>query len=257
MLFLVLNIQGEEMKDGLTNLSAMEYPGRSIIIGQDLRQNHNIIVYAITGRSPSSQAREIIYDGGGLWVKPTDDKIISQGDVDLLIYPAIRIAAGVAVSNGKQTPDIERQLGSKNDPVEVLSRALDKWDYEPDAPTFTPRISGCICDRSKAALSIIKRAPNGESYKQFFKFPLEPGQGKMIATYSGMNTDPLPSFSGEPIDVGLAGDDPETVAATVYEALGADLPEQDFRVSVVVLFVPGSAWDNAKYAIYNRFKRSE
>jgi hypothetical protein len=51
----------------------------------------------------------------------------------------------------------------------------------------------------------------------------------MIATYIGINQDPLPSFVGEPIDVKLKGDS-EDIAKAVYEALG------QFRVSVACVF---------------------
>jgi len=245
------------MTAGLNNLSTMEYPGRVIIIGQDLKQTNTVIVYAVTGRSPSSQAREIIYDRGGVWVRPTDEQIIKQGDIDLLLYPAVQVGEGIAVSNGKHTPDILQHLGSGFDPASVLTQALAGWDYEPDAPTFTPRISGCICSREEAALSIIKRAKNGAAIKHFFKFPLEPGRGKLIATYSGSNMNPLPSFMGEPLDIRLEGEKPEAVADSIYAALGPSRPENDFRVSAAVLFVPGTSWSNIRYAIKNRHKRKD
>lgn len=235
----MLSIQkskGNEMAQGLESLSARQYPGRIIIIGRDITGKSEVVIYAITGRSPSSQARKMELKDNAIWVKPTDEETLKKGNIDLLVYPAILLANGIAVSNGKQTMDIETYLGQSQNPAEVLEFALSSWEYEPDAPIFTPRISGCVLPQKKAALSIIKRAPDGTSIRNVFEVPLKAGRGKMISTYEGEDKDPVPAFQGEPIDVEIKERKADDMAAAVYDALQPSPGKKDYRVSVVCVF---------------------
>ncbi len=54
-------------------LESLEYPGRLIIIGAAPEGGRAAILYAITGRSPSSQARRLVLRNDGIWVEPTDE----------------------------------------------------------------------------------------------------------------------------------------------------------------------------------------
>lgn len=235
-IYTILMNQAILMSNDFSNLRDKEYPGRLIIIGRDLSDENVIIVYAITGRSPSSQARRISLTTEGAWVMPTDEKILGEGNRDLLIYPAILFGQDLAVSNGKQTLDIHNHLSPGLDAKDILSNALHHWEYEPDAPSFTPRISGCVLSDGKAALSIIKRADDCSASKHYFKVPMLPGEGKMISTYSGENRDPLPSFQGDPEDVRLTYDTAKETAEAVYSALRPKKQAKDFRVAVVCVF---------------------
>ena len=87
-------------------MMAMEYPGRMIAMGRAPSGKHDIIIYAITGRSSSSQARKLKFHGERLHVMPAEQDGIGRGDPELLIYPAMMIDKGIAVSNGRQTGDI-------------------------------------------------------------------------------------------------------------------------------------------------------
>ena len=171
------------MPQALVSLASKEYPGRLIIIGQDRSGTKTIIVYAITGRSPSSQARRMVKQRDGIWVRPTDEDILKKGNPDLLIYPALLFGKGIAVSNGKQTIDVKESLSAFSNPIDVLKSSLCGWDYESDEPAFTPRISGCILPNKKAALSVIRRAKNGLSSRHYFEVCLSPGKGKFVSTY--------------------------------------------------------------------------
>ena len=53
-------------------LSTLEYPGRLISLGTAPDGTSAVLIYAITGRSPSSQARRLVSRDGGIWVQPTD-----------------------------------------------------------------------------------------------------------------------------------------------------------------------------------------
>lgn len=236
-------------------LPDLEYPGRLLSLDLSPTGQEAVILYAVTGRSPSSQARRLVRDEGGVWVRPTDEQVLKQGRVDLLVYPSILIAdAGLAVSNGRQTADILAGLAEGADPVAVLSRAMSAWDYEPDAPIFTPRISGCLCD-GKAALSVVRRGPQGETLRSFFEVPLGTG-GAFVSTYRGPNTDPLPAFEGEPRRLGLAGTGPRETAERLYEALAPRPGGPDFRVAVVCVFAPLSDPRACEVHIINRHERT-
>ncbi len=239
------------MTRGLETLSSMEYPGRVIIIGQDPTRKNMVVIYAITGRSPSSQARKLIFQGDAIWAQPTDEKTLKMGNIDLLIYPCLLFSTqGIAVSNGKQTTDIESNLGLSENPVEVLSESLLRWDYEPDAPIFTPRISGCALLGKKAALSTIWRGPDGSSQRRYYDIPLKAGQGKMISTYAGENRDPLRPFTQEPVEVEIQTPRAEEMAKKIYEALGPQTGRKDFRVSVAcVSFVEDDTDQNEIFTI--------
>ena len=215
----------------------IEYPGRLIIIGKDGKGEHVLAVYAVTGRSASSQARKMEQEEEAIWVKPTDKDLLKQGNIDLLIYPSIFcLSQGIAISNGKQTVDVMACLSQGESAAEILSFALRHWDYEPDAPAFTPRISGCILPNKSAALSLIRKAHDDSTLRNIYEFSLAPGKGRMLMTYEGENKDPLPSYVGEPKEVEIVGTSPQEVAESVYMSLAPREGEQDFRVSVACVF---------------------
>lgn len=224
------------MPQALVSLASKEYPGRLIIIGQDISGRHVVSVYGITGRSPSSQARRMVAQKDGIWVRPTDEEILKKGNPDLLIYPAILFGQGLVIGNGRQTADVQSNLSRFLNPVDVLRSSLSGWDYEPDEPVFTPRITGCLLPNKRAALSIIRKAEDGLSSRHYFAISLIPGKGKTISTYAGPNIDPLPSFTGKPENVFLEKETAQETAQEVYQALKPKNPIKDFRVSVACIF---------------------
>lgn len=236
-------------------MSTKEYPGRVIIIGRDGSGKNEIAIYAITGRSPSSQARKLEHEDDSIWAKPTDEETLKKGNIDLLVYPAILFSKGIAVSNGKQTTDIKACFGRSQNPAEVLKTALHKWDYEPDSPIFTPRISGCVLPQENAALSIIKRAPDGSSMRNIFRIPLIAGKGKMITTYGGEDKDPLSAFRGEPVDIEIKEETADDMAKAVYDVLEPEAGKKDYRVSVACVFSSNLSLDEYEIYIINKYER--
>lgn len=238
--------------NGLKALKEMVYPGRAIIIGLDGNGDSIVVAYAITGRSPSSQARRLVFENGTIFVRPTEMNILDTEKTDLLIYPAVHTDGMIAVSNGKHTESIAGKHPWRGTARSILERGLSEWSYEPDAPHYTPRIGGvCIPGKDNAALGIVKRGDDGHIRRDFFEFPLLPGRGKMITTYSGVNAEPLPSFAGEPLDVEIRGKGPGETAEDIYTALGPVVGE-DYRVSVGVIFIRGA---EKKHFIINRCER--
>jgi len=226
------------MTKNLENLSSREYPGRVIIVGQDKTGDNMVVIYAITGRSPSSQARKLELEEDAIWASPTDEEALKKGNRDLLVYPAILFvpARGIAVSNGQQTSDIGSHLLKSQNPLEILESALFQWDFEPDGPIFTPRISGCVLSGKGAALSIIRRGSDGSSSRNFYEVPLVSGRGMMIATYRGENRNPVPSFTGEPVEVEIHKKRADGMAEAVYDALAPEPGKKDLRVSVACVY---------------------
>ncbi len=244
------------MTKGFKKIIEKDYPGRIIIIGAERTGKNFVVLYAITGRSPSSLARKIEFSNQKFLVKPTDESILKTGNVELLIYPAILFSEAIVVSNGKQTEDIQAAARGAENAVYVLEKSLAKWEYEPDAPTFTPRISGCILPSKNAALSIIKRAGNGRAQREYYEIPLIPGQGKMISTYSGENKDPLPSFTGYPEDVFITEASARDMAAAVYETMKPKGPQSDFRVAVACVYSDPNDNQQSSFSIINRSERN-
>jgi len=229
----------------------MAYPGRFIIIGAS-PAGDDVVMYAIMGRSPSSLARRLEKEKRNILVKPADEKTLQSGNPDLLIYPSLMVGKWkwIAVSNGKQTADIPLQFKKGVSSIAVLGNALGAYDFEPDAPNYTPRISGCVTDRG--ALSMIKRAPDGSTMRIYYDVPKVAGKGKLLATYTGVNTDPLPSFSGEPLDVEIPYGTAREAATGLYKTLGPTKGKDDFRVGVAVVYRDASG--KIKFAMKNRNK---
>ena len=241
--------------NGLSLLSIMPYPGRLIIIGAGPDAERVIVAYAVTGRSPASQARRLTFEGSAVWTEPLDEETLRKGNVELLIYRAIAIDRRIAVSNGRQTDDIVKvlkQAGKEERPEDILSRSLDSWTYEPDPPHFTPRISGCVLTGGAAGLSIVKRREDGSRLASYFSWSVEPGMSRMIATYAGREEKPLPSFPGEPIEIrtGLAA--AKETAEAVYQALKPQDPMKDYRVAVACVSALRANLRNYDVHIINR-----
>ena len=237
-------------------LSALEYPGRLILVGAGRESGTTFIVYAITGRSLSSQARKLIARDGGIWVQPTDEEALKKGREELLVYPAVLFAGrGVAVSNGRQTLDIRDRLETATEPQCALADALEAWDFEPDPPIFTPRISGCVIG-NKAALSLVRRGPEGETLRSVFSVGLRPGKARLVSTYLGPNREPLPCFEGEPLLTSLEAASPEEAADAVYKSLRPRGEGKDFRVAVACVFVTPDDPRRSEIRIINRHERT-
>jgi IMP cyclohydrolase len=243
------------MSGALEGLASRDYLGRLIILGRDPSGKNDVVVYAICGRSPSSQARKLEQEGDAIWAKPMAEAMVKHRDKDLLIYPAIYFSKGIAVSNGQQTADIRAFFAKCHDPKEILASALERWNYEPDSPHFTPRIAGCIIAKSTAALGIIRKAADGSSERKIFEFPLIAARGKMIATYEGEDKDPLPSFRGDAVDIRIEKNNPRDMAEAIFKALEPKPGKKDYRVSVACVFSPNLGRDEYETFIINRQER--
>jgi len=184
-------------------LAAKEYPGRGIILGKS-EDNRAVFAYFIMGRSTNSRNRVFEISDDDIRTKAFDESLLS--DPSLIIYSPVRVLGKkIIVTNGDQTDTIYEYLKDKK----TFEDALYTRTFEPDAPNFTPRISGLIDIESglKLKLSILKSDEGDESQSLRFFYNYDnpkPGEGFLIHTYKE-NSDPLKSFEGEPIKVSLKG----------------------------------------------------
>lgn len=184
-------------------LAAKEYPGRGIILGKS-EDNRAVFAYFIMGRSTNSKNRVFEVSNDDIRTKAFDESLLS--DPSLIIYSPVRVLGKkIIVTNGDQTDTIYEYLKDKK----TFEDALYTRTFEPDAPNFTPRISGLIDIESglKLKLSILKSDEGDESQALRFFYNYDnpkPGEGFLIHTYKE-NSDPLKSFEGEPIKVSLNG----------------------------------------------------
>lgn len=181
------------------------YPGRGIIIGKSADGKNAVTAYFIMGRSSNSRNRIFVEDGEGIRTQAFDESKLE--DPSLIIYSPVRVLGNkTIVTNGDQTDTIYKLMNEQL----TFEQALRTREFEPDAPNYTPRISGIIKNEGEDfnyALSILKSANgNPESCQRFtfsYKNPIA-GEGHFIHTYKG-DGNPLPSFEGEPKLIGIDG----------------------------------------------------
>ncbi|MEG0900567.1 MAG: IMP cyclohydrolase [Clostridia bacterium] len=203
-------------------LTTNAYPGRGILLGVDEVGEHAVIAYFIMGRSENSRNRVFTAKDGGIITEAFDPaKLV---DPSLIIYAPVRVQSPTVtvVTNGDQTDTVVEFLNAGK----TFEDALRTRTFEPDAPNFTPRVSGMLTvEGGKAAyrLSILKAcAGDPESPQRFFFEYSAPraGEGHFIHTYV-TDGNPIPSFEGEPERVTLAGDI-DTFTQNVWQWLNAD-----------------------------------
>ncbi len=184
-------------------LAANEYPGRGIILGKS-EDNRAVFAYFIMGRSTNSRNRVFETSDDDIRTKAFDESLLS--DPSLIIYSPVRVLGKkIIVTNGDQTDTIYEYLKEKRS----FEDALYTRTFEPDAPNFTPRISGLIDIESglKLKLSILKsdEGDDSQAIRFFYNYDNpKSGEGFLIHTYKE-NSDPLKSFEGEPVKVSLKG----------------------------------------------------
>lgn len=210
-----------EIRSIFDELKNNAYPGRGIMIGKSQDGKHAVAVYFIMGRSENSRNRVFVNDGLGIRTQAFDESKLT--DPSLIIYAPVRVLGNkTIVTNGDQTDTIYEGLNNQL----TFEQALRSREFEPDAPNYTPRISGVIKQEGENfnyALSILKSANGDPASCQRFTFtyknPIN-GQGHFIHTYQG-DGNPLPSFEGEPKLVAVPNDITE-FTRQLWDSLNSD-----------------------------------
>lgn len=187
-------------------LSENAYPGRGIVIGITPDGKKAATAYFIMGRSNNSRNRVFVEEGDGIRTQAFDPSKLE--DPSLIIYAPVKVLGDYTiVTNGDQTDTVYD--GMKNGLT--FEQSLRSRKFEPDAPNYTPRISGTMeikGGKYRYALSILKSDNGNPQACNRFTFCYNepvPGAGHFIHTYMH-DGNPLPSFEGEPKRVEILND---------------------------------------------------
>ena len=181
------------------------YVGRGIVIGKTSDGKKCATAYFIMGRSQNSRNRVFKDVDGDIFTEPFDFSKVE--DPSLIIYAAIRSYENkLVVTNGDQTDTIYNFLKDGK----CFKKALKTREFEPDAPNFTPRISGILkFDNNDFTyqMSILKSADEVGSAcnRYFYEYSAIAGLGHFIHTYV-CDGNPIPTFQGEPERVLIPSD---------------------------------------------------
>jgi IMP cyclohydrolase len=175
-------------------------------MGRSADGKYAVAAYFIMGRSVNSRNRIFVEDGEGIRTQAFDPSKLS--DPSLIIYAPVRVLGNkTIVTNGDQTDTVYDLM----DKQQTFEQSLRTREFEPDAPNYTPRISG-IMHLEKGgynfAMSILKSNNGDPDSCNRYTFAYEnpkAGEGRFIHTYMS-DGDPLPSFEGEPEWVKIEGD---------------------------------------------------
>lgn len=230
-------------------LSGNTYPGRGIVIGNSADGKKALIAYFIMGRSENSRNRVFECFDGGMRTKAFDESKLS--DPSLIIYnPYLALPGCDIITNGDQTDTVFNYIKEHGEDGFSFEKALHTREFEPDAPNFTPRISGILYyapeKTFKYKLSILKSRNGNPDVcdRYFYSYSPLAGMGHFIHTYK-CDGNPIPSFYGEPEEVSLPNT-AEELCELVWKNLNSDN-----KVSLFVREVPLDGGE-AKNIIINK-----
>ena len=195
------------------------YVGRGIIIGSTPDAKKAVTAYFIMGRSANSRNRVFEEVKDDVMIKPFDESKVE--DPSLIIYHPLRVDdKKIIITNGDQTDTIRDFMKTGM----CFQCALRTRSFEPDAPNWTPRISGLVDieDDFTYKMSILKSA-NSEGTscnRYFFEYEGLAGQGHFIHTYM-TDGNPIPTFTGEPKRL-LIPDNIEELTSEIWENLNEE-----------------------------------
>ena len=210
------------MTDIFSYLKERSYPGRGILLGT-MPDGTSAIAYFIMGRSENSRNRVFETTDDGIRTRAADDA--KMVDPSLIIYHPVRRIEGdkgttTVVTNGDQTDTVQDALLRGY----TWMDALRTRTFEPDAPNWTPRVSGVLSPDGSYMLSILKARDGQPDCCQRFYYTYDTparGVGHFISTYEGFGS-PLPSFGGEPVATELPQMGAKELADALWDALNAD-----------------------------------
>jgi IMP cyclohydrolase len=218
-----INDMGELIKDNT-------YVGRGIVIGKTADGKKAATAYFIMGRSENSRNRVFVEKGDEVIIYPFDESKVE--DPSLIIYSPIKVIDNkLIVTNGDQTDTIYDFIKDGK----CFTSALKTREFEPDAPNFTPRISGMITfddNDFTYKMSILKSADEKGSACNRYTFDYSPiaGLGHFIHTYNH-DGNPIPTFTGEPERVEIPNDIDE-FTQKIWNNLN-----EDNKISIYVRYV--------------------
>lgn len=220
-----------EMISLAQELQENAYPGRGIVLGRSEDGTKAVAAYFIMGRSENSRNRIFVEEGEGIRTQAYDPSKLT--DPSLIIYAPVRVLGHrTIVTNGDQTDTVYEGMEKGL----TFEQSLRSREFEPDAPNYTPRISGLMELENGGysyLLSILKSNNGDPACCNRYTFSYEncaAGEGHFIHTYLH-DGNPLPSFEGEPKLVAIP-DDMEKFTNMLWNNLN---PEN--KVSLFVRYI--------------------
>lgn len=206
------------------------YPGRGIIIGKTPNDKNFVQIYWIMGRSVNSRNRVFANEDGFIRTKAFDESKVTDPSL-IIYYPAKNHNNIHIVSNGNQTDTVYDFMKSGKSFEDALLTRV----FEPDAPNYTPRITGIVelggkCDYKLSILKSQNGIPDFCTRNFFYYEKSIPGYGHCLHTYSH-DGNPLPSFSGEPYVLAIP-DGIDNIAETFWSIM-----DEENRVSMFVKMI--------------------
>ena len=201
-------------------LTGNSYVGRGIIVGKSEDGKKACAAYFIMGRSANSRNRIFEERDGDIYTAPFDASKVE--DPSLIIYAAVRTYENnLVVTNGDQTDTVVEGLQKGLS----FNKALESRCFEPDAPNYTPRISGMLTFADgdfTYEMNILKSidADGSDCARYGFSYPAKAGLGHFLHTYV-CDGNPIPTFQGEPERVAIP-DDIDAFTDKLWNALDAD-----------------------------------
>ena len=217
--------------DMAKEIGSTSYPGRGIIIGKTPDGKNAAAAYFIMGRSVNSRNRVFVTEGDGIRTEAFDPSLLT--DPSLIIYAPVRVLGKkTIITNGDQTDTVFDEMKAGK----TFEESLRGREFEPDAPNYTPRISGIIhMDNEYAYEMSILKSNDGdpsECLRQTFSYPSPiAGEGHFIHTYME-DGNPLPSYRGEPTPVIIEVNDIDEFTELIWNALN-----EDNKVSLFTRFI--------------------
>ena len=212
-------------------LKGNAYPGRGIVIGKSEDGKYAVTAYFIMGRSENSRNRVFVTEGEGIRTQAYDPSKLT--DPSLIIYAPVRVLGKeTIVTNGDQTDTVYEGVSKGL----TFEQSLRSREFEPDAPNYTPRISGMLTvenGRFDYQMSILKSNNGNPAACNRYTFSYEnpvAGEGHFIHTYL-CDGNPLPSFEGEPKLVAIQ-DDIEIFTELLWNSLN-----EENKVSLFVRYI--------------------
>ena len=174
---------------------------------------------------------EELEQGDGIRTQAFDPSKLQ--DPSLIIYAPVRVLKNqTIVTNGDQTDTVYEGLEKGL----TFEQSLRSREFEPDAPNYTPRISGVLQVENGTfsyAMSILKSNNGDPAQCNRYTFDYTncvAGEGHFIHTYMH-DGNPLPSFEGEPKLVEIP-DDIDAFTHLLWNSLN-----EDNKVSLFVRYI--------------------
>ncbi len=160
-------------------VSKFSYPGRGVALGRSADGKKALMVYFIMGRSENSRNRMFVQEERAVRTKAVDESRMTDPSL-IIYYPVRTVGKWTVVTNGDQTDTICQYIENGG----CFRDALLTRTYEPDAPNYTPRISGAVCTadhKMSYLMSVLRKDEESENCRRFFY------------KFSGVDTSSIPT----------------------------------------------------------------